>query len=59
MEIPSNETIKQGVMAEMGVRFISLLHVNGFPLLRHWYVAHQRRRKPSATAKSFKAFLIE
>ncbi|MCX7239161.1 MAG: LysR family transcriptional regulator [Burkholderiales bacterium] len=73
MEMPSNETIKQAVMAGMGMSFISLrtvrrelasghmalLDIKGLPLVGHWYVAHQVQRKLSPAAKSFKAFLIE
>ena len=50
MEIPSTETIKQAVIAGMGISFLSahtiskelkakslrLLHVQGFPLMLNW-----------------------
>ena len=73
MEMPSNETIKQAVMAGMGLSFLSLrtvrhelatghlalLDVSGLPMVGHWYVTHLRQKKLSPAAKSFKAFLIE
>ena len=53
MELPSNETLKQAVMAGMGFSFLSLrttrheiatghlvvLDVKGLPLIRHWYIS--------------------
>lgn len=58
MEIDSNETIKQAVMAGLGVAFLSAhtvateiadgrliaLDVAGLPLLRQWFVVHRRER---------------
>ena len=55
MEIKSTETIKQAVMAGMGVSFLSahtisrelqagslaVLNVQGFPLMLNWYVVHR------------------
>ncbi|MBK9238620.1 MAG: LysR family transcriptional regulator [Rhodoferax sp.] len=73
MEMPSNETIKQAVMAGMGLSFLSLrtvrhelaaghlamVDINGMPLVGHWYVTHLTQKKLSPAAKAFKAFLIE
>lgn len=73
MEMPSNETIKQAVMAGMGLSFLSLrtvrhelaaghlalIDVNGMPLVGHWYVTHLTHKKLSPAAKAFKDFLIE
>ncbi|MBP8295159.1 MAG: LysR family transcriptional regulator [Burkholderiales bacterium] len=73
MEMPSNETIKQAVMAGMGLSFLSLrtvrhelaaghlalVDVIGLPIVGNWYVTHLRQKKLSPAAKSFKAFLIE
>lgn len=73
MEMPSNETIKQAVMAGMGLSFLSLrtvrhelaaghlalVDINGMPIVGHWYVTHLSQKKLSPAAKSFKAFLIE
>lgn len=73
MEMPSNETIKQAVMAGMGLGFLSLrtvrhelaaghlalLDVSGMPLVGNWYVAHLRQKKLSPAARAFKTFLVE
>ena len=73
MEMPSNETIKQAVMAGMGLSFLSLrtvrhelaaghlalVDISGMPIMGKWYVTHLSQKKLSPAAKSFKAFLIE
>jgi DNA-binding transcriptional LysR family regulator len=72
MEIASTETIKQAVIAGMGVSFLSahtlakelaagslvVLDVAGFPVLRHWYVVHRRSKRLPPVAQAFKDFLI-
>jgi DNA-binding transcriptional LysR family regulator len=73
IEMSSNETIKQAVMAGMGVSFLSLhtaglelqarrlivLDVAGTPVMRAWHVIHRERKRLSPVAQAFKAFLIE
>jgi DNA-binding transcriptional LysR family regulator len=73
MEMPSNETIKQAVMAGMGLSFLSLrtvrhelasghialVDVTGMPMVGNWYVTHLRQKRLAPAAKAFKAFLIE
>jgi DNA-binding transcriptional LysR family regulator len=73
MEMPSNETIKQAVMAGMGLSFLSmrtvrhelasghiaLVDIQGLPQMGHWYITHLRQKKLSPAARSFKEFLIE
>lgn len=73
MEMPSNETIKQAVMAGMGLSFLSLrtvrhelasgrlalLDIEGLPLMRHWYVTHRANKRLSPAAQAFKQFLID
>ncbi len=73
MEMPSNETIKQAVMAGMGLSFLSLrairhelaaghlvlLDVAGLPLVRHWHITHLTSKRLSPPAREFKSFLIE
>ena len=72
MEIRSNETIKQAVIAGMGVSFLSshaialdvragnlvVLDVDGFPAWRHWYVVHRAEKRLPAIAAAFRAFLL-
>jgi LysR family transcriptional regulator, low CO2-responsive transcriptional regulator len=73
VEIGSNETIKQAVMAGMGISFLSLhttgleiatkslimLQVSGLPVMRDWYVVHRKRKHLSPAAIAFKRQLIE
>ena len=71
-EMSSNETIKQAVMAGMGVTFISehtiglelsvgrlvQLPVRGTPVLREWYVVHRAEKALLPIATAFRDFLL-
>jgi DNA-binding transcriptional LysR family regulator len=71
MEIRSTETIKQAVIAGMGISFLSahtislelqvgnlaVLDVQGFPLMLHWYVVHRKNKRLPPVAQAFKEFL--
>jgi DNA-binding transcriptional LysR family regulator len=73
MEIRSFETIKQAVMAGMGVSFLSahtiglevragllaVLDIAGFPVVRSWHVVHHRNKRLPPVASAFKQFLME
>jgi len=73
MELPSNETIKQAVMAGMGLSFLSLhtlglelkagllavLDIAGTPVVRTWNVVHVGARVLSPAAEAFRYFLLE
>lgn len=73
MEVSSNETIKQAVMADMGISFISshtvglelaagklvILDVVGLPIIRDWYVIHLRDKRLAPIPAAFRAFLLE
>jgi DNA-binding transcriptional LysR family regulator len=73
MEMASNETIKQAVMAGMGLGFISrhtvglelaadalaLVHAPGLPVMRSWNVVHLREKRLSPAAAAFKAFVLD
>ncbi len=73
MEIKSTETIKQAVMAGMGVSFLSahtisrelqagslvVLNVQGFPLMLNWYVVHRKAKRLPPVAQAFKSFLMK
>jgi DNA-binding transcriptional LysR family regulator len=73
MEVSSNETIKQAVMANMGISFISshtvslelaagklvILDVVGLPLVRDWYVIHLRDKRLTLIPAAFRTFLLE
>jgi DNA-binding transcriptional LysR family regulator len=73
MEMPSNESIKQAVMAGMGLSFLSLhtiglevrsgllgiLKVQGTPILRSWNVVHLSGRTLSPAAEALRYFVLE
>ena len=73
MEMASNETIKQGVMAGLGLSYLSLhtvgleltagklvrLDVIGTPVVREWYVIQRKGKVLSPLAERFREFLIE
>ena len=73
IEMSSNETLKQAVMAGMGVNFLSLhtvalelatrrlavLAVKGTPLMRAWHVVHRAKKRLTPVAQAFKGFLVE
>ncbi len=70
-EFSSNETIKQAVMAGMGVAFISahtiameveikrlvVLDVAETPVLRQWFIARRSDRARSPAMKAFESFI--
>lgn len=72
-EISSNETIKQAVMAGMGLGFISqhaiglelaagqlvLVQVEGLPVVRQWNVVHRTEKRLSPAALAFKRFVLK
>ncbi|MEZ5615698.1 MAG: LysR substrate-binding domain-containing protein [Rhodocyclaceae bacterium] len=73
VEMTSNETIKQAVMAGMGISFISertialelatrniaRLNVAGTPLKRQWYVVHRAEKRLLPAAEAFRRFLLK
>jgi len=73
MEMSSNETIKQAVMAGMGLAFLSLhtvgleartgllrvLDVEGTPVMRTWNIVRLQSKLLSPAAEAFRYFIIE
>lgn len=73
IELGSNETIKQAVIAGLGIALISahtiaaeiadgrlvVLDIAGLPILRQWYVVHRTDRELSPTALAFRDFARE
>lgn len=73
MEITSTETIKQAVIAGMGISFLSahtigrelelgrlaVLDVEGFPVMREWHIVHHKNKRLPPVATAFKQFLLE
>lgn len=72
MELGSTETIKQAIIAGLGISVLSLhslrlesssggfalLDVAGFPLRRRWYLVYARTRELSLVARAFLDFAI-
>ena len=72
MEIGSNETIKQAVMAGLGIAFISahtiaaeigdgrlvVLDVEGLPEIRQWFVVRPAAKRLMPAARALRDFLV-
>lgn len=73
IEIRSNETIKQAVMAGLGISFLSAhavaletaagklvpLRVAGTPVMRRWHVVRRAEKRLLPIAEAFADFLVE
>ena len=73
MQIQSTETIKQAVVAGMGLAFLSahtlaldlragnlvVLDVQGFPAMLNWYLVYNRAKRLPPAANAFKEFLLQ
>ena len=73
MQVGNNSAIKQSVAAGLGIALISrvaiemelethrlvVLDVDGFPLMRKWLLVHLKEKNLSATARAFKAFILQ
>jgi len=71
-ELNTNEAIKQAVQAGLGLGIVSaqtigleletrrlvVLAVEGFPLIRRWYIVHRREKRLSAAALAFRDLLL-
>jgi len=72
MVMNSNESIKQAVIAGMGVSFLSLhtlglelsaktlvpLPVAGTPIVRRWYLVHRQDKRLSPAGRAFRAYML-
>ncbi len=72
LELSSNETIKQAVIAGLGVSLLSahtlgleleagklaILDVAGLPVVRRWHVIHRRDKRLAPIPAAFRAFLV-
>jgi len=72
MEMDTNEAIKAVVGAGLGLSVISLhtcelevdtgrlvvLNVEGFPIVRNWYLVHRSQKRLTAVAQSFREYLL-
>lgn len=73
MEMSSNEAIKQSVIANLGVSFVSLhtlghelaskqialLDIQDTPIVRTWHVVALTKRNASQAAEAFRYFILE
>ena len=73
MEMSSNETIKQAVIADLGISFVSLhtigseiankqiaiLDIQDTPVIRTWHVVALTKRNASQAAEGFRYFMLE
>lgn len=72
MQMTRNEAIKQSVRAGLGLSVVSLhtieleletgrlamLDVEGFPVIRQWYLVYRRGKRLSPTARAFRDFVV-
>jgi len=72
IEMSSTEAIKQGIEAGLGLALLSMhtldmelalkrlvvLDVQGFPVLRDWYIVHRAGKRLSVLAQAFKDFIL-
>jgi DNA-binding transcriptional LysR family regulator len=72
MVMNSNETIKQAVIAGMGLSFLSLhtvgleiatgtlapVDLTGTPVVRRWYLVHRKDKRLAPPALAFRAFML-
>jgi DNA-binding transcriptional LysR family regulator len=73
MELGSNEAIKQAVAGGLGIAVLSahtlalekigdeltVLDVQGFPIMRQWHVAYSKGKQLSVVANTFLEFLLQ
>ncbi len=73
MELGSNEAIKHAIVSGLGLSVLSLhtvtlegidgplavLDVEGFPIIRRWYIVHPKGKELSLIAKTFLDFALE
>lgn len=73
MELGSNEAIKHAIVGDLGISILSLhtltlegnagpvaiLDVEGFPIMRDWYIVHPKGKELSLAAQAFLDFSIQ
>lgn len=73
MELGSNEAIKHAIVGGLGLSILSLhtltleggdgpvaiLDVEGFPVMRQWYLVHPKGKELSLVAQAFLEFALE
>jgi DNA-binding transcriptional LysR family regulator len=73
MEMSGNETIKQAVMANLGMSLVSLhtigneiankqitiLHIKDTPIMRTWYIVTPNNRDATPATQAFRQFIVD
>ena len=73
MELGSNEAIKHAIIGGLGISVLSLhtlafdsqnspvaiLDVEGFPIIRQWYIVYPKGKELSLVARTFLQFAVE
>jgi DNA-binding transcriptional LysR family regulator len=73
MELGSNEAIKHAIVGDLGISVLSLhtltlegangpvaiLDVDGFPIMRNWYIVHPKNKELSLAAQAFLDYTIQ
>jgi len=73
MEMNRSEAVKQAVMAELGLGILSLhtlemelalnrltvLDVQGFPIMRQWFIVHRDGKRFAAIPEAFRNFVLK
>jgi len=72
MEMNRSEAVKQAVMAELGLGILSLhtlemeltlkrlvvLDIQGFPIMRQWFIVHRKGKRFAALPETFRDFVL-
>jgi len=73
MEMNRSEAVKQAVMAELGLGILSLhtlemelalnrlviLDIQGFPIMRQWFIVHRNGKRFAAIPEAFRDFVLK
>lgn len=49
----------QTLEMELALKRLAVLKVEGFPIMRHWYIVHRADKRLSPVALAFKNFLLD
>jgi len=44
---------------ERALNRLAVLDVDGFPIMRHWYIVHRADKRLSPVAQAFKGFVLQ
>ncbi len=49
----------QTLEMELALKRLAVLNVDGFPIMRHWYIVHRADKRLSPVAQTFKEFVLD